>query len=186
MTATAPLPPLSLMDPDRPVTPRDLERLRQRLGLNIRDFQWVFGIRMDKWSQMLKKMDEPVSDPSIAIWARMLSTYPELCPTPPEPTPDEMYETITALPQYKDLPHRVFAAMFGRDATSAHRWLQQGQQAGPVARRLFVGLQTLIRMKKGEAVEAWQEQVSIEARARNLPNVWQEGLWGQRGSKEED
>lgn len=185
-----------MLDDRRPVTVRDLDRLRTKLGLTTLDYLWVFGMPMRKWSEMRKHMDEPVPDPPIAIWARLLNVMPELltdlstilCPRPDAssrkdlgvPTAQEILDMLTGLPQYQDTPQRALSVMFGRDATASHRWLHQQLKGSPIIARLFHAFRRLVREKKGAGVELWSQIVETEARARGITDIWRDGLWRQR------
>lgn len=177
---------MPLLEPNRPVTPRDLERLRRKLGHLVNDFCFLLGISMSKWSKLKKRLDDPIDDPGLAILARILDAHPEYDLVPTPPSASDVFETLVSFKPYANMPRRAFGIYFGRDASASYRWLEQNQHTGPVTNRLLTVMDRFLADKGVPGLDEWNEIVSIEATARGIPEIWREGLWRQRGSQAAD
>lgn len=162
----------------RPVVGRDLNDLRTRLGgITVTDACWLFGLQRNRWYQ-LTKSDKPLDDVSLALFARILDVYPELCPIKPVPRAEWVFHWLKEI--NPNLDQRSFSLLLGREKSAAHRWLKLGAAVSPKIERLFTTMQSLLlsRMNPHLAIEPL---VQVEATARGLDVT--EGVWSKEGAR---
>lgn len=172
-----------MIDPSRPVRGQDIDDLREMLGLTTGDMVWLLGITTNRWSDItsdearLKPLDG--NNAPIAIYARLLDKYPELCIVPKMPSPEEIFDTISKVDP--SLNMKDMSLLLGREASSCFHWLKCGRRASPQVSRLGYMIEQLIkRDTKGEGKNALFDVKSIvqtESSARGIKNLLSAGSW---------
>ena len=167
-------------DDGKPVTGQGLIELRESLGISVADMMWMLGISMRKWSEYtIQRKDEPVSDVTIEILARLLDRHPEYSMIPPEPDVAKFREEIGQI-RGEELTLKEFAVLFGRQASSGHRWVNQD---ATLARPLAHLAQTVMRGlelqpdKQKRLIKEWEDIVRAAGRARGVDDVMDTGRW---------
>ena len=175
---------------NRPVAGKDLDAVRQALGLLTADACWLFGLSITRWTQIVRQApDEPLTDPSLALLVRLLGDHPELSIIPQFPTPAEMYDLVNSI-QATD--KKRFSVLTGSDASAIYRWLNTGSRQSPaVSRLLFYLKQALLQAtpaKRAEVIEEWSKTVELEAGARGSQDIFRTFKWPQtqRGAESEE
>lgn len=164
---------------DKPVTGRDLDRLRLRLGgITVTDACWLFGLQRGRWYALIKQ-DKPLDDTSLAVLMRVLDAYPQLCPVKPAPKPSYVYHWLREV--HPNLDQRQFSLLLGREKSAAHRWLKQGVAVSPKVERLFNVLQTMI-LAGMQPLNSLEPLVVLEATARGI-DLTSEGMWSKPGAR---
>lgn len=158
---------------DKPVTGRDLDRLRLRLGgITVTDACWLFGLQRGRW-YALTKQDTPLDDTSLAVLMRVFDAYPQLCPVKPAPKPSYVFHWLREV--HPNLDQRQFSLLLGREKSAAHRWLKQGMAVSPKVERLFNILQTMI-LAGMQPMNSLEPLVVLEATSRGL-DLTRDGMW---------
>ena len=174
---------------DRAVVGRDLLLLQQWLGLDVGELVFFLGINSLKWTEMtVEKADEPLDDPALALLVWAVLAYPEHSYLPRYPDPQETFSVFQeALRDWDDPANqrglktkRAFGLLLGREETSGFRWLspKTGPKAThPQTRRLMLMLVNLLQAQGGKALNDWLKRVELEADARGVDDLWQNGSW---------
>lgn len=171
---------------NRPVIGRDLDDLREKLGLSTADACWLFGLSMNAWAAAAKAdPDAPVENPSLALLVRFLDQHPEVVVIPKMPAPQEIADLVN---EVTETPQRALSVLLGNEGTAAYRWLKVGVKAPPTVQRLMFGLkQALLRRpevaKKIELLNDWRATVETEAKARGEANIFGTAKWPAKGKK---
>lgn len=168
---------------DRPVLGKDLDAVREQLGILAGDACWLFGLSMTKWMHIVRqKPDTPVKDPSLALYVRFLDQYPEASLIPKTPDSHTMLSLITEI---EEMPSRSFSVLFGAEGSAVYRWLRTGDRQSPPVRRLMLGMQTVLRnapkKQRAEMLKAWIGTVRSEGTARGEVDVFKSGTWNIKG-----
>jgi hypothetical protein len=162
-----------VLSPSKPVTGRDLNLLRTRLGgLTVTDACWLFGMQRNRWYKVVKSA-EPLDDISLVLVARTLDAFPELCPIKPAARPDWMFQWLKQV--NPNLDQRTFALLLGREKSAGHRWLKLGSSVSPKIARLFSLMQTML-MTGMNPTQIMEPLVMAESSARGL-DVARDGMW---------
>jgi hypothetical protein len=162
-----------VISPTKPVTGRDLDMLRTRLGgLTVTDACWLFGLQRNRWYKLVND-PMPLEDVSLALVVRMLDQYPELCPIKPAPRPDWMFHWLKEV--NPTLDQRTFALLFGREKSAAHRWLKLSSSVSPKIARLFSLAQTML-VTGMDPTEVMGPLAVAEGSARGL-DIMRDGIW---------
>lgn len=156
---------------NRPVIGHDLEDLREKLALSVTDLCWLFGLSMPNWGKIKRDGDKPVKDPAVALLARFLDQYPEYCPIPRHPTPQEVADLMP------ELSRKTLGIALGREASAGYRWVVQGGRTSPILNRLMLALSQRLGRHHKDAWREWQKMVATEAEARGVENIWKSGSW---------
>lgn len=156
---------------NRPVIGHDLEDLREKLALSVTDLCWLFGLSMPNWGKIKREGEKPVKDPAVALLTRFLDQYPEFCPIPRHPDPNEIAEMMPGLSR------KTLGIALGREASAGYRWVVQGGRTSPILNRLMLVLSQRMNQTSTQAWRDWQEMVQVEARARGVSNIWKSGSW---------
>ena len=171
---------------DRPVHGKDLDTVRQQLGLLTSDACWLFGLSMTRWMQTVRQApDLPVKDPTLALLVRFLDAHPESCPLPKFPGVPEMFELVNSA---QETGQKKFAVLMGSEGTSTYRWMSGGSRQSPgVLRLMFCLKQALLARtpeKRTELLEAWGKTVAAEGVSRGEADVFTSGKWNLKGVDE--
>lgn len=164
----------------RPVCGHDLRVLQERLGLTPLEAAYQLGLHVPKYRAYLDPPDRLLDDPALSLLVWALLTYPETRFLAAFPAPADVYPLFrdtaahcgTAAPflsQYRS-GTAAFGVLLGRSPHRMTRW-QAGsapQPAQPVVVRLLAVLRELLQRFDGPGLDAWVEQVGIEATARGL------------------
>lgn len=165
---------------ERPVVGKDLDNLRQVLGISTSDACWLFGLSMQKWGEFVhKKSHLPVDDPSLALLVRLIDNNPSLCEIPKNPDPESFYNLLNI---YMKVDQKTFSLILGCDKSSGHRWISQNSRVSPHVMRLMHYLRKSI-LVSGDGVdfiENWKSVVTKESEARDICDIWKEGRWNQK------
>lgn len=162
----------------RPVTGRDLNLLRTRLGgITVTDACWLFGLQRTRW-YALTKSDKPLEDVSLAMVARIYDNYPEFCPVKPAPRAQWVFEWLKQLDPMLD--QRSFSLLLGREKSAAHRWLKMGAAVSPKVERLFAAMHSMM-LSRVNAAQVFEKIVKHEADARGLDIT--EGAWSTEDNR---
>ena len=150
---------------DRPVLGKDLDVVRQQLGLLASDACWLFGLSMTRWMHIVRRdADLPLNDPTMALLVRFLDANPELSILPKFPEPPEMLELLNKVQQVDG--KKAFPVMLGSDASAGYRWLQSGGKQGPAVSRLMLCLKLALQAKapenRAEVIDNWRDVVKKE------------------------
>lgn len=164
---------------DRPVLGKDLEVVRQQLGLLSSDMCFLLGVSMTRWMHICRRdADLPLNDPTMALLIRILDAHPELSILPTFPEPAEMLELLNKVQQVDG--KKAFPVMLGSDASAGYRWLQNGGKQGPAVSRLMLCLKLALQAKapenRGEVLDNWRDVVNKEAVTR--------GSWREKVKQE--
>lgn len=167
---------------NRPVLGKDLDSLRQTLGILTNEACFVFGMSITKWTELKGAgADEPLSDPTLALLIRLLDMNPELPVLPKYPSPQEMFDLINDIQQTEQKP---FALLFGSEGSATYRWLQDGARVSPAVARLMYYLRlTLLNAppsKREKLLKQWRDVVSKEGSARGVEDVFKSFAWNTR------
>jgi hypothetical protein len=168
---------------DRPVLGKDLDVVRQQLGLLASDACWLFGLSMTRWMHIVRRdADLPLNDPTMALLVRFLDANPELSILPKFPEPPEMLELLNKVQQVDG--KKAFPVMLGSDASAGYRWLQSGGKQGPAVSRLMLCLKLALQAKapenRAEVIDNWRDVVKKEAITRDSLDVFQTGKWNTK------
>jgi hypothetical protein len=185
-----------MLDPNKPVTGRDLELLREDLQLTITDFVWLFGFTYYAYCQIrsqdedkrdpatgLLPIDQPINDPAVCILARWLAKHPEDCPVPRPPTAAQIFRRLEAAmaAQGRNMPKRFFGVVLGREVSASYRWIEQGGDIPAALSRMLI---VLDRKITDTDPSVWDEIVQVaneEASVRGI-NLMKEARWRRRGT----
>lgn len=165
----------------RPVIGRDLEEIKQLLGLSAGDTCYLLGLSITKWTSLVRTFpDEPLKDPTLALLVRFLDKYPEMSIMPVYPTATEMYEMFKSLVPSMD--QRRFSVLFGAERAACSRWLRTGgSRISPDLARLMLYLRNqllaLPEEDRAQAIHEWADVVDLEGKARGVSNVFKVGRW---------
>jgi hypothetical protein len=173
---------------DRPVTGRDLDEVRQTLGLSVADALWVFGnIMMNDWSRIVRgatdgsqKREDPLKNPTLALLVRLLDRYGSDIPVlPPAPSAAEVFALFGSV---MDVNKRSMSILLGSEATAMYRWIELGRRQPPIVQRLMYFLQLMFPpmadiSKRADFARDWRERVLEEGRARGVEDVFAAGSW---------
>jgi hypothetical protein len=167
---------------NRPVLGKDLDSLRQTLGILTNEACFVFGMSITKWTELKRnRSDEPLSDPSLALLVRLLDMNPELPVLPKYPTPNEMFDLVNGIQEIQPKP---FALLFGSEASATYRWRRAGARVSPAVARLMYYLRlTLMNAspdKREQILKKWRDVVEKEGSARGVPDVFRACAWVPR------
>lgn len=164
---------------NRAVLGRDLDDVKMQFGLSTADACWLFGMSITKWTQIVRKaVDEPVTDPTLALLVRYLDQHPELSVIPKLPDGEEMFELInTIIPT----DQKKFSILMGSEASAAYRWRRVGSRQSPTLLRLmfYMKMSLLGRTdsERLQLISEWQKTVELEGRARGVDDVFRRGRW---------
>ncbi|MCZ8256966.1 MAG: hypothetical protein O9327_15035 [Polaromonas sp.] len=167
---------------NRPVLGKDLDALRQTLGMLTNEAIFVFGMSITKWTELVnKKSDEPLTDPSLALLVRILDMNPDLPVLPKYPSPTEMYELLNGI---KEIEPKPFALLFGSEASATYRWRRPGARVSPAVARLMYYLRLALMAapasKRPQILQKWSEVVQKEGAARGVADVFRACAWVPR------
>lgn len=175
----------------KPVRGEDLNLLREQMALSTMDACFLFGFSSLKWSQLIHRDDKvPLKNVTLALLARVLKKRPDLGPFTPNPTATQVYGALQNIDNTID--RKRMAILFGCEASSGYRWLTTESPIGPSLTRLFKIFMARYgevkhSHKKSEALlEEWTEMVLIEARAREITDVFGVGRWVEVEDDDED
>lgn len=162
---------------NRPVIGKDLENLRQVLGITASDACWLFGLTMQKWGELVhKKSHDPIQDPSLALLVRLVDEDPSLVEIPNYPSPESFFNFLNTI---EKIDQKTFSLILGGDKSSGHRWISRGSRTSPHVMRLMHYLRKKISkdLNGASEVEKWVNVVENEAHSRNINDLWKEGRW---------
>ena len=170
----------------RPVLGKDLDTVRQQLGLLTADACWLFGLSMTRWMQICRQAPElPVRDPTLALLVRFLDQHPETCPIPRFPSVEETMALVDSAQKTSD---QRFSVLLGSEKTAAYRWKRGASRQSPGVLRLMLCLkQALLAREPGtraELIEDWGKAVAAEGVAREVSDVFTSGNWTKPKSED--
>lgn len=174
---------------NRPVYGKDLETIKQQLGLLTADACWLFGLSITRWTKIVRQCPEdPVRDPTIAMLVRFLDQHPECSLIPTFPGVEEMFEMINEI---EPTDQKRFSVIFASEASAAYRWRQpDGRQSPAVARLMLcmkLALQARDRTEQKALLDDWKDALRDEAYARGVErDVLETGKWAPRGETAAD
>ncbi len=163
----------------RPVTGADLDAVRQQMGLPMADAIWLYGISPNKWSKMVRMHpNEPVSDPTLALFVRFLDKHPELALFPRWPQAREMFDFLN---ETQKISREDFSLQLGYERTAATRWFNalDLRQTAALSRLLYCIRETMLPMDKrerGQLMDELRATALQEASARKV-NLLKTGRW---------
>lgn len=170
---------------NRPVIGKDLDAVRQALGLLTADACWLFGLSITRWMQIVRQAPEtPVKDPTLALLVRFLGDHPEQSIIPQYPTPAEVYEFVNSI---QETEKKQFSVLMGSEASATYRWLNTSSRQSPAVNRLMFYLrQALLSLRPAQRVgllEQWRATVEKEATARGANDIFKTCQWGPPPTK---
>lgn len=162
----------------RPVSGKDLDNIRQTLGISVSDACWVFGITISKWAKLTKNPTCIIDDPALALLIRMIDSNPVLCELPTYPEPCDVFKNLNDITR---IDKKTFSILLGAEKSSAHRWIKQASRPTPPTSRLMHYIAKTVSAKhhqeKVNFIKFWCEIVHAEALARGAEDVFKEGKW---------
>jgi hypothetical protein len=175
----------------RPVIGEDLDILRDQLGLSTADACWLYGISMTRWMIVVKENPkEMIKNITLALLVKSLMAHPEACPVPNPVQAQDVYDSMREV--QPSIDKRRFAIMFGCEASSGYRWITVGSKVSPVLARLFKIFMKKFTTAANKSLDdalnvilEWDAIVQVEASARNKPNIFKDGRWTFKKTKEE-
>jgi len=177
------------IDPKKPVTPRDLEALRLKLGLDVAHFCHLMNLAVPQWAELKKKFNDlPINDASLAIYARLLDRHPEFNPVPPKSSPQRALEALQAMMGEDNVSYKKYALMLGREMSGGYRWVVQGKEMPPILHRFNRLLLEEIyplhasgdpkQMQQAQKLlKEWLSVIEDEAAVRGISDIWEKGGW---------
>lgn len=170
---------------NRAVVGKDLDSIAQQFGMLVADACWFFGMSITKWMHVVRQNpDEPLRDPTLALFVRFLDANPKLPVMPQYPTAAEMYEMVNSV---QAVDQKRFSVMFGSEASATYRWLKPGARMSPAVRRLMyymrIALVGLPPEKRVEMLDKWRDTVMLEARARGVEDIYKTGAWKPKAKR---
>lgn len=170
----------------RPVLGKDLDVVRNNLGMTIRDATWLFGMNTKSWYDCTRKQDSqdyrvkysgnakygpdlPV-DESLALLVRIIDVMPKSV----EHINLRGKPMMDLRARMTGVSDREFGELLGRDASASYRWFKQGAEANPTVLRLCdilvkwidQGGNSQSYFGKMRKIEIWRNVVSAEYAAR--------------------
>jgi hypothetical protein len=182
---------------DQPVRGRDVQNVADGFQQTRLDTAYMLGIHPHILSRMtstdlsetdLKEghtepgTDRTVDDPSKALFLRVLTRYPERCPTIHAASPHEVLEAITQTPGYQQYRSRHFGMLLGCELSSAYRW-NAGSGVTPAVGRYLTLIKTILDDLSGNERRAFVDELiglaEAEAQTRGLTpeELWNKGSW---------
>ncbi len=165
---------------DRSVIGRDLQQIKEFHGLSVADCLWLFGnMSITKWTQIKQKADEPLTDPTLALFVRFLDAHPECIMIQKMPDANEIFDTLN---QLLPVSQKTMSIMLGNEESAAYRWRKVGTRQPPMIGRLMLGLKTALLMQPDQisklgVINEWNNMVATEGRARGVNDVFTSGSW---------
>lgn len=155
---------------------KNVQHLREKIGLSLIDMQWITGSMIRKW-----KVDEDaeISDPSFAILIRYLTKYPEENPLPKTPKFHEIEEMISMYwdrNEERKLNAKRMGPLFGCSPLAGYKW-QTDSQPSQTIRHIMLILSNAIKKDGKAGLARYLEVVKEEARARSITedDLWLKG-----------
>jgi hypothetical protein len=180
-----------------PVVGRQLQDLKESLGLSTADMCWITGMSANRWSTVVNaEGKQPVPDEAVEILARVLSLKPELCPLPKIPDMGELFRKINELEAGRDFEEMresltrhtksEFGILFGRDRVAGYNWIERGDVPNPVVRNLAWILErwldTTDYVRRPTVLRQWRKIVQEVATKRGATwDVFAMGKWPRKG-----
>lgn len=162
----------------RPVLGKDLDGIRQTLGISVADACWVFGITISKWAKLTKNPTCIIDDPALALLIRMIDSNPLLCELPQYPDPCDIFKDLNDVAK---IDKKTFSILLGAEKSSAHRWIKKSSRPTPPTSRLMYyiakSMSTSSQHKKESFLKSWSETVKTEAIARGAEDIFKDGKW---------
>ena len=165
---------------DRPARGREVAALCRALDLSAADGAYLLGVSPPKLRDYLEYPDRTIDDPALALLVWLLQTYPEtrfltLFPASAAVYPRFLEAAARArrarplLEQYPTGP-AAFGVLLGRSRPRAQRWLAKtdARPAPPPIARLLFALRWLLDTHGPDGLDAWADQLRVEAEARRL------------------
>lgn len=169
---------------DGPVTGDQYLHLQRKLGLDLADFQALFGVSVKEHYAIAAKPDAPLLDPGLSLHVRLLDEYPEL--VDPEPGIEDL---VRAVKQVKrDYPETAIpmpatagavALMLGRRSATASTW--SDGQVTP-ARKIMMLVRHLLSLLEerddpDRVLVRYGELMAKEAAARGVEDIFEVRRW---------
>lgn len=157
-----------MISQERPVIGKDLETIRELLGVDLIDACYLFGLSMQQWSTVTgKEGDMPVKNASLAIMVRYYDKYPHRAPIPQYATPEDLVEA--------GLDKSLLGPIVGREVSAGQRWLNDRSSTTPPVDRLLNHL--INEALPDGAIEEWKQMIVSEGRLRGNPDILKNGRW---------
>ena len=157
---------------EKRVTGRDVQRLRELLGVSSVDLFYLLGRAPSGGTVRLEgpRSELPISTPGVSLLARYLDRYPEANFLPRFPDYQETFDGVRDA--YEDLvgaplTARRLSLICGAGASAGYQWAS-GAPPVPYFQRLFHLLLEATREEGTDGLERFLEVVDEEARARGI------------------
>lgn len=181
---------MSTIPKNRPVLGKDLDNVRQALGLTSSDALFLFGLSITRWMHVVRRDAElPVIDTSLAILARFIDDNPEIRMMPEFASADEVFANVSRCSKTTEIHQKHFSIMMGAEASAAYRWLKTSSRQSPSVIRLFWHINTALERQtnakqRDQVIRDWIKMVKVEGKARNVDDIFEVGRWPVIDSKQ--
>lgn len=154
---------------NHPIRIRDLQALRDLLGVSAVDMAWLLGMPMPQWGALMRdaRLDpEHLAEPSHALLARWLADHRQHCPSVHGPQADSFLLRLRQAAGRVTM--KAFALSLGWEASAGYRWLRRGAPIGPTGRRALSLLDDIDPGHLAANWAEWQDNARHEARLRGF------------------
>ena len=167
-----------------PVTGDQYLKLRQKLGLELADFQALLGVSVKEHYLITVDETAPLPHPGLCLHVRLLDEYPELV----DPGP-KVIELIQAVKQIKrDHPETVLpmpasanlvGLMLGRNSRTSSTWSTGRATPSRKSRLLVRHLLQLLdeRDDPDRVLQHYCELIRREGTARGIADIFKDRRW---------
>lgn len=166
---------------DRRVLGRDLDRVRQRAGVNVQRFCELLGISPTTWYSWRRNPDEPLPNRTAELHLRLLDALPEVAR--PSDHPADL-QPLLELHSGRQPTFTEIAIYFGVQRRTGYSWSQGGPVSGQ-ARALTASLMRLLLGRQAGAWDTYQGLIDLQARLEHV-DVRQTKSWGAPEDAESD
>lgn len=110
------------IDKKRPVTGADLESVREKLGVSIREFSSVLGINLNLYYTLIEDKNRPVDRKPVCLMARWYDKHPEDFPILKAPTLGKIQLKLKELGV--KISSQSLVLLFGRSKAAYYRYVE--------------------------------------------------------------
>jgi hypothetical protein len=131
-----------------------------------------------------QRPEEPLRDPTLALFIRFLDANPKVPVLPQYPGAAEMFELVNTV---QAVDQKRFSVMFGSEASATYRWMKPGARMAPSVGRLMYYMRIVLvglpPEKRAEMLDRWRETVLLEGRARGVEDIYKTGAWKPKAKR---